>query len=144
MEFRRLELGVTKATMNTDNIFNFEKLIVYQKSLDYIDFVYDLTSKFPKEEKYSLISQWRRAANSVALNMGEGEGGTVKEFSNFLRISKRSVKECVVCTTISLRRKYITASEENESRVKLVELAKMNSGLSKAVKKRLTVLTPSS
>lgn len=132
--------------MRMDNMFNFEKLIVYQKSLDYIDFVYDLTSKFPKEEMYGLTSQWRRAANSVALNTGEGEGGTVKEFSNFLRISKRSVKECVVCTTISLRRKYITESEENESRTRLVELAKMNSGLSKSLKKRLTInsnlLTP--
>lgn len=79
--------------MDPDNIFNFEKLIVYQKSLDYIDYVYELTNKFPKEEIYGLTSQWRRAANSVALNIGEGEGGTTKEFSNFLRISKRSIRE---------------------------------------------------
>lgn len=130
-----------------DNRFNFESLIVYQKSLDYIDLVYELTSKFPAHELYGLTSQWRRAACSVSLNTGEGEGGTTKEFANFLRISKRSIKECVVCTTISLRRKYISGSEESESRARLVELSKMNSGLSKSLKKRLLstqLLTPNS
>lgn len=128
-----------------ENIFNFEKLIVYQKSLEYIDFVYELTGSFPTTEIYGLTSQWRRAANSIALNIGEGEGGTIKEFASFLRISKRSIKECVVCTTISLRRTYINVSEESESRNRLVELAKMNSGLSKAIKKKLSLsLTPNS
>ena len=138
-------MGVnTESVMNNENVFNFEKLIVYQKSLAYIDFVYDLTINFPREETYGLTSQWRRAANSIALNTGEGSGGTTKEFSNFLRISKRSIKECVVCTTISLRRKYISETEEIESRGRLVELAKMNSGLSKSIRKKLEVPTRNS
>ncbi|MFY9308428.1 MAG: four helix bundle protein [Bacteroidia bacterium] len=115
--------------------FNFEKLIVYQKSLDYVDFVYDITANFPGNEKYLLVDQFRRASVSISLNIGEGSSGTKKEFINFLRISNRSLRECVVCTTVSFRRKYIDESIYEKSRAFLVELAKLNSGLSNSLKK---------
>lgn len=54
--------------------FDFESLELYKKSLDYIDFVYDVTNKFPKDELYGLTSQFRRAANSISLNVAEGYG----------------------------------------------------------------------
>ena len=120
-----------------ENVFNFEKLLVYQKSLDFIDNVYDITEKFPASERFNVIDQFRRAATSIALNIGEGSGGTDKEFNAFLRISKRSMKECVVCTTISYRRKYITSNEEFDLRNKLVELAKMDSGLSRSIRAKI-------
>lgn len=123
--------------VKNENVFNFEKLIVYQKSLAFIDFVYDITAKFPSSERFNLIDQFRRAATSIAFNIGEGSGGTDKEFNSFLRISKRSMKECVVCTTIAYRRKYISTSEEEELRNRLVELAKMNSGLSRAIRSKI-------
>lgn len=115
--------------------FNFEKLIVYQKSLDYVDFVYEVTANFPNSEKYSLVDQFRRAAISISLNIGEGSSGTKKEFINFLRISNRSLRECVVCITVSFRRKYIDNETHEKSRALLVELAKLSSGLSNSLKK---------
>ena len=107
-----------------ENVFNFEKLLVYQKSLDFIDNVYDITEKFPAIERYNVTDQFRRAATSIALNIGEGSGGTDKEFNAFLRISKRSMKECVVCTTIAHRRKYITSNEEFETKKKISRIIK--------------------
>lgn len=121
----------------SENVFNFEKLLVYQKSLDFIDKVYDITDKFPQNERFNVTDQFRRVATSITLNIGEGSGGTEKEFNAFLRISKRSMKECVVCTTIANRRKYITGAEEFELRNKLVELSKMNSGLSKSIRSKI-------
>src|SRR5574337_417708 len=123
-------------TNNTDGNFNFEKLIVYQKSLDYVDFVYDLVKKFPKEEQFDLSRQFKRAAYSVSLNIGEGAKGTKGEFLNFLRIAERSANECVVCSTIATRRKYMSQEENQESRRKADELIKMITGLSKSVQKR--------
>jgi four helix bundle protein len=120
-----------------ENVFNFEKLLVYQKSLDFIDTVYKITDSFPQNERFNLIDQFRRAATSIALNIGEGSGGTDKEFNSFLRISKRSMKECVVFSTIAARRKYIQPEEELMLRNRLVELAKMNSGLSKSVRAKI-------
>jgi four helix bundle protein len=114
--------------------FNFEKLITYQKSLIYVDFVYDTTERFPKQEIYSLTDQFRRAAVSISLNIGEGSSGTKKEFMNFLRISNRSLRECVVCTAIAYRRKYINDETHEKSRTLLVEIAKLNSGLLNSLK----------
>lgn len=72
--------------------FDFEKLNVYQKALEYIDFVYKLTEKFPKEEQFGLTSNFRRAAQSIALNIGEGSGGTKAEFKNFNELPRTYVR----------------------------------------------------
>jgi len=71
--------------------FSFENLQVYQKALQFIDKVYLLTSSFPQFEMYTLTSQFRRAANSIALNIGEGSGGTKKEFIRYIGIAYRSL-----------------------------------------------------
>jgi four helix bundle protein len=56
--------------------------------------VYNLTTDFPKEEKYGLTSQIRRAAVSVPSNIAEGAGrNTDKEFNHFLGISNGSAYE---------------------------------------------------
>lgn len=52
--------------------FKFEDLIMYQKALDFADFVYEQVNKFPKEETYRLSSQFIRAADAIALNIAEG------------------------------------------------------------------------
>jgi len=116
-----------------EEIFEFEKLTVYQKALDYIDLVYQITEKFPESEKFGLTNNFRRAAQSIALNIGEGSGGTKAEFRQFIKTSRRSVRECVVSTTISKRRTFITSAEETESRQRCIELSKMLSGLLRSV-----------
>ena len=114
--------------------FNFENLDVYKKSLDYLDFVYSLTGRFPDIEKYGLASQFQRAAQSVCLNIGEGSGGSKLEFQQFIRIARRSVRECVVCSTIATRRQYIQPPENIKSRKFCLELSKMLSGLLSSIR----------
>ena len=59
--------------------------------------VYHLTKEFPKEERYELISQLKRAALSVVLNIAEGYGrGSKAEFKHFLRNSLGSSNEVIV------------------------------------------------
>src|SRR6266496_5362995 len=53
---------------------DFHDLLVWQQAIDLSDRIYDLTTSFPKEETYGLISQLRRSAVSVASNIAEGEG----------------------------------------------------------------------
>ena len=118
----------------SDQVFKFENLTVYQKSLEFIDTIYSITVKFPKEEQFRITSQFIRAAHSIALNIADGSGGTNPEFKNFLRISKRSTRECIVCLTIALRQNYITTEDELEIRMKAVEISKMLNGLIKSIK----------
>lgn len=112
-----------------EETFRFEGLTVYQKSLDFIDFVHQTTQSFPPFEQYELSRQFRRAASSISLNIGEGEGGTTKEYIQFLRIARRSIRECIVCTTVAFRRKYIEDDVRIQSRNQLIALSKMTSGL---------------
>ena len=90
----------------------FRKLIVWQKSIDFIESIYRLTSKFPINETYGLISQLRKAAVSVALNIAEGSGAQSSiEFKRFLSISLRSSYEVMCGVEIAQRLNY--CSQEN-------------------------------
>ncbi len=119
--------------------FSFEDLKVYQRALDFVDDTYKLTSKFPKKEMFGLSSQFQRASISIALNIAEGSGDTNAQFNRFLNISKGSIKECVVCSTIAKKLKYISEDEDHNNRVHLEELSKMTSGLQKFLKNNSNV-----
>ena len=89
--------------------FKFEKLIVWQKSLELSDEVNQLAKSFPKDELYVLASQIKRAADSVSLNIAEGSTGqTNPEFKRFLGIALRSNVEVVGCLYLAQRRRYIS------------------------------------
>lgn len=105
--------------------FNFEDLKVYQKALDFVDLVYLFTSKFPEREKYGLSSQFNRSAVSIALNTAEGSGDSDAQFHRYLQIAEGSVRECVTCATIAVRRDYITSDDNLKARTILLELLKM-------------------
>ena len=58
--------------MENEERFDFENLRVYQKALEYVDFVYEITKHFPKAEIFSLTDQFKRASASICLNIAEG------------------------------------------------------------------------
>ena len=115
--------------------FDFENLKVYQKGLEYVDFVYENTEAFPKTEVFSLTDQFKRASVSVCLNIAEGSGGSKEEFNRFLKIARRSIRECVAITEISYRQKFINAKVKQHSRSFCLELSKMVNGLIKSLKR---------
>src|SRR5690554_4865659 len=114
--------------------FSFEELRVYQKSLDFVDEVYKITKEFPNDERFGLTTQYPRAAQSIALNIGEGAGNTDAQFNRFLNVAQGSIKECVVCSTIATRQKIITTETNNETRLTLSQIAKMTTNLQKSLK----------
>jgi four helix bundle protein len=119
--------------MEGETRFDFENLRVYQRALDYVDFVYKITKSYPKSEAFSLVDQFRRAAVSITLNVAEGTGGTKAEFNQFLKIASRSVRECVACTEISFRQKFIEIGDRERSRNYCAELSMMINGLMKSL-----------
>lgn len=88
--------------------FKFEKLEVWQLTLDYIDLIYEIARELPRSEEYNLKSQMTRAATSVALNIAEGSTGqTDAEQARFLGLAIRSLLETVACQHLISRRKYL-------------------------------------
>lgn len=73
---------------------NHKDLIVWQKSMELVKQLYQVTQTFPKEELYGITSQMRRAAVSIPSNIAEGYGrGHDKELIQFLYISLGSASE---------------------------------------------------
>ena len=80
--------------------------------------------KFPKEEKFGLLSQLWRALDSIILNIAEGsDRGTDKDFALFLNRSHTSLNEVVSCLDIALDNKYISEDEHAPYLNKAVNLA---------------------
>jgi four helix bundle protein len=73
---------------------NLKELKIWHKAMELTTEVYRLTVDFPREEKYGLTSQIRRAAVSIPSNIAEGAGrNSNKEFIQFLAISNGSSYE---------------------------------------------------
>ncbi|MGY6544387.1 four helix bundle protein [Arthrospiribacter ruber] len=67
--------------------FKFEKLRIWQNSMNFGEDIFKLSKGFPKEEQFNLTSQIRRASDSIALNIAEGSTGQTNiEFSRFIRL----------------------------------------------------------
>ena len=82
----------------------FRELKVWQRAMDLVVEVYHLTQTFPSSEQFGLISQLRRAAVSISLNIAEGAGGgTDPEFRRFLRMALRSCYEVMTGLEIGRR-----------------------------------------
>ena len=99
---------------NNKNVmeFKFEKLIIWQKAMEFGESINTLSDDFPKSETYNLSSQIRRAVDSIALNISEGSiGQSNQEFKKFIGYSIRSLAEVVTCLYKAKRRNYITDEE---------------------------------
>ncbi|WDF46577.1 four helix bundle protein [Chryseobacterium sp. KACC 21268] len=99
--------------------FKFEKLIIWQSSMDFGEVIFNMSTTFPKDELFNLTSQIRRAVDSIALNISEGSIlQSNPEFKRFLGYSIRSIAEVVTCLYKAKNRNYIDPRifEENYQR----------------------------
>ena len=73
---------------------SYKELTVWQKSIELVKEIYQLTNEFPKSEVYGLAIQMRRASVSIPSNIAEGYlRKNRKEFLQFLRVSYGSSAE---------------------------------------------------
>lgn len=115
---------------------SFEKLVVWQKSHNFVLNIYSITKLFPSDEKYLLVSQLRRSSSSIAANIVEGnERKTKKEFIQFLYTAKASLSETKYHLLLARDLNYF----EKNSYVKLIilanEIGKLINGLINYLKK---------
>ena len=92
---------------------NHKDLDVWKRSMDLVEEIYKITSKFPSSEIYGLTSQLRRAAVSVPSNIAEGASRKGdKELLYFLNVAIGSIAEIETQMLIAVRLKYISNEEE--------------------------------
>lgn len=114
-------------------VYSFERLDVWNKSIDLVEWIYSLTSSFPSEEKFILTSQIRRASISVPSNIVEGVNRrTNKDKIHFLNIAYSSLIELLNQLIIAKRLTFIQEEEYQTGRKLIQSLTAMLFGLSRS------------
>ena len=92
--------------------YKFQKLEVYQLSLEYVNAIYKLSKQLPERERYNLANQMERAATSITLNIAEGSTGqSDPEQHRFLGLALRSYLETIACLDLIQNQNYITSED---------------------------------
>jgi four helix bundle protein len=117
---------------------HYRQLIVWQKAMELVKLVYELTAKFPKEELYGLIGQMRRASIAIPSNIAEGQRrNSTKDFLRFLSIANGSLAELETQTLVSEMLNYLTSEETKLLLEKCAEVGKLLNGLINSLEKKL-------
>jgi four helix bundle protein len=114
-------------------IEKFEDLLVWRKTRKLVNLVYELTSNFPKDEKFNLVDQLRRAVVSIMANIAEGFSRYHEaETKQFYRNARGSLSEVKSLFYICVDRGYINREQLKEVFPIVDEVGKMLNGLIKA------------
>ena len=113
---------------------NYRNLMVWQNSRKLVKQIYDLTGKFPLEEKFGLANQIQRAAVSIPSNIAEGYGrNSDKEMIRFLSIAKGSLYEVETQLYIARALGYLP-TKKNKVDELLLEVGKLLNGTIRKIK----------
>ncbi len=113
----------------------YNDLIIWKKSMELAKVIYTLTDKFPKDERFGIISQMRRASISIASNIAEGAGReSKKEFVYFLSVSNGSSYELQTQLLIAEEVDFINPEKIKQANDLIDEIQKMNFALRKKLK----------
>jgi four helix bundle protein len=110
-------------------MFKFEKLLVWQKSIAFADFVYAATRSFPVDERFGLTNQLRRAATSIASNIAEGSARSDPDFSRFLGYAAGSLYEVVTQSYVAKNQGFLPDGQFTQIYAAAEERSRMLSGL---------------
>ena len=120
-------------------IQSYRDLRVWQMGMDLAEACYRLTQGFPREEIYGLTSQIRRAAASIPANIAEGYGRDgPKEFAQFLRVSRGSLRELETHLLLARRLDFCSMPALDGILEQTNQIGRMLHGLYKSTQERST------
>jgi four helix bundle protein len=105
---------------------DFRDMKVWQKGHALALAIYQVTTQFPAEEKYGLVSQMRRASTSIPTNIAEGCGRSGDaELARFLQISMGSASELEYQLLLAHDLRFLGKDEYEHLHTKIVEVKRM-------------------
>jgi len=114
---------------------NHKDLDVWKRSMDLVEEVYKVTSRFPASEIYGLTNQLRRASVSIPSNIAEGASRKGdKELLYFINVAIGSIAEIETQLLIAFRLKYI--NEENKIFESVIDVRKLLLGFRNYLNKK--------
>lgn len=123
-------------TEKAGTFFRFEDLRIYHKSLDYVNWLQDVTMLFP-DNNSQFVQRFNDSARNIAFFIAEGSARNKNQFIYYLKMAKSSIRECLVFTTLSYKQNNISETHEDESRTQLMEMTKMIGALISSLQRSL-------
>ena len=112
--------------MKANTTRSYKDLVVWQKGIALAKLTYELTKKFPSEEKFGLVAQMRRAAVSVPSNIAEGQARhTTGEFIQFISHAEGSLAELDTQLILSIELRFAGAADADAAFGLISELRRM-------------------
>jgi four helix bundle protein len=117
---------------------NYRDLAVWQKGMDIVLAVYQVTKSFPDDERFGLTSQLRRAAVSVPANIAEGHArSSTKDYLRYISIAIGSLAETATFIELAGRLNYSDIAELRKIFEMTAEERRMLRALQKSLRRRL-------
>jgi four helix bundle protein len=121
----------------------YSELLVWQKAMDLVAVIYEISRTFPDSEKFGLASQVRCAAVSVPANVAEGHGRkSTGAYIQHISIANGSLMEVETLIQIACRLGYVDEKKLNQILAQTDEIGKMLSGLQRSLNPRSSILNP--
>jgi four helix bundle protein len=115
------------------------KLDAFEATKEFVMECYKVTTLFPTEEKFGMVSQIRRAALSAHLNLAEGcSRRSLQERKRFFEISRGSVIEVDTALDVAIDLNYCTPADIIFLGEKLIKTFKILSGMMKSEEPKIT------
>ena len=114
---------------------SYRDLEVWQRAMTLAREIYQVTVRFPGEEKFGLVNQMRRAAVSIPSNLAEGHARSgSNEFRHFVSITMGSVAELETQIILSADLGYLNVKAKDGLLNQVDTIGKMLRGLYKSLK----------
>ena len=111
-------------------ITSYKDLLVWQRGMDLVETIYQITTKLPASEQWGLLSQMRRASVSVPSNIAEGYARqSTGEYRHHLSIARASLLELETHVLLCQRLGYFTVSNCSPILVEIDTTSKMLASL---------------
>jgi len=121
----------------------YRDLQVWQKSVDLVVSVYQLTNAFPADEKFSLVSQTKRATVSISANIAERYGRTHRgDYLHHLSMANGSLAELETHLAIAGRLNFVTREETMPTWKLAQEVGKMLKKLIQSLQNEQSARSP--
>jgi four helix bundle protein len=119
------------------SIRSYRDLQVWQRGIVLAETSYHLSQKLPRDERFGLVVQIRKAAVSIPANVAEGHGRAhLGDYLRFLSIAKGSLMELETHVILAGRLRYVNQQDTTAFFQQSTELGRMLAGLITALRKR--------
>lgn len=116
---------------------SFEDLDAFKQAVSLAVQVYRVTDSFPREERYGITSQVRRAATSVVRHLAEGQGRLSQgEWRHFLGQARGSLYEVDANLILAIKLCFVAADRYTELRRRTARVAQLIAGLIRHARRR--------